>query len=84
MEPAQIQLVFNVVAITGVSTALSFCYLRWRDKQKVAVKRNSAQSTGQVVFADPDIRNFAAHRRAEWVTTLRGQSHRGGAGDLHD
>ena len=35
MEPAQLQLVFNVVAITGVSSLASFCYLLRKENQKL-------------------------------------------------
>ena len=44
METAQIQLVFNVIAITGVSSIASLCYLRRKDR-KLAADTTSGVST---------------------------------------
>jgi hypothetical protein len=41
MEPAQLQLVFNVVAITGVSSLASFCYLLRKENRKLATELES-------------------------------------------
>jgi hypothetical protein len=38
MEPAQLQLMFNVVTITGVSSLASFCYLLRKENQKLATE----------------------------------------------
>lgn len=39
MEQAQLQLVFNVVAITGVTSLASFCYLLKKENRKLATGR---------------------------------------------
>ena len=36
MEPAQLQLIFNVVAITGASSLASFCYQLRKENRKLA------------------------------------------------
>lgn len=41
MEPVQLQLVFNVVAITGVSSLASFCYLLRKENRKLATRLQS-------------------------------------------
>ena len=77
METAQLQLIFNVVAITGVTSLASFCYLLRKDNRKLAAQRQ-ARSTEvarpvpveDIALADPDIRNFAAHRRTQWVSGM--------------
>lgn len=43
MEPAQLQLVFNVIAITGVSSLASFWYLHKRDQLKLASQGNKTE-----------------------------------------
>jgi len=79
METAQLQLIFNVVAITGVSSLASFCYLLRKDNRKLAAERQAgskevarlvAVERPTVIHADPDIRNFAAHRRTQWVSEM--------------
>jgi hypothetical protein len=39
MEPAQIQLVFNVIGITGVTSLGSFCYLLRKENRELAAQR---------------------------------------------
>jgi len=79
METAQLQLIFNVVAITGVSSLASFCYLLRKDNRKLAAERQAgskevarlvAVERPTVIHADPDIRNFAADRRTHWVSGM--------------
>ena len=79
METAQLQLIFNVVAITGVTSLASFCYLLRKDNRKLAAERKAGSNQvarpvlverPAVIHADPDIRNFAAHRRAQWVSGM--------------
>ena len=79
MEPAQLQLAFNVVAITGVSSFASFWYLRRKDRELAAESRTESTPghrdaidtpesiTGSLSAAEQDIRHFAADRRATWV-----------------
>jgi hypothetical protein len=83
MEPAQLQLVFNVVAITGVSSLASFCYLLRKENRRLAtelkaefkqedrgVKCTSA-AAGSGPSSEQDIRIFAADQRATWVEGMR-------------
>jgi len=79
METAQLQLIFNVVAITGVTSLASFCYLLRKDNRKLAAERQAPSKEVArplpverpvVIQADPDIRNFAAHRRTQWVSGM--------------
>ena len=79
MEPAQLQLAFNVVAITGVSSFTSFWYLRRKDRELAAESRTESAPEkrdavdvpesvpGSSPAAEQDIRHFAADRRATWV-----------------
>ena len=59
MEPAQLQLVFNVVAITGVSSLASFCYLLRKENRKLAAgiqvepKHEKPRDTGAPALAQP-------------------------------
>src|SRR5579864_8933497 len=46
METAQLQLVLNVIALTGVSSLASFSYLRWRDR-KLAQEREAEAAQKQ-------------------------------------
>ena len=82
MEPAQLQLVFNVVAITGVSSLASYCYLLKKENRKLATglqgERTHEQPGSTVIEApkadsptEMDIRAFAADQRARWVDGMR-------------
>jgi hypothetical protein len=57
MEQAQLQLVFNVVAITGVTSLASFCYLLKKENRNLAtglqreVKQEDRDATVGVVPA---------------------------------
>jgi hypothetical protein len=77
METAQLQLIFNVVAITGVTSLASFCYILRKDNRKLASERKAEAKevvrsvvVEDLVLADPDIRNVAAHRRTQWVSGM--------------
>ena len=79
METAQLQLIFNVVAITGVSSLAWFCYLLRKENRKLASERKAESREVMrpnmvekplVIHADPNIRNFAAHRRTQWVSGM--------------
>ena len=78
MEPTQIQLAFNVVAITGVSSLATFCYLLKKDNRKLAAglkvetrpqESRTVSARRTTPTAPQDIRRFAANRRAEWVAS---------------
>ena len=79
MEPAQLQLIVNVIAITGLSSLGAFCYLLKKENRRLAAglkaKTNREEpglpATANTVKAAPqDIRHFAAHRRTRWVKGL--------------
>jgi len=53
MESAQLQLVLNVIAITGVSSLASFSYLRRRDR-KLAVERQGAGPAAAIERSRPN------------------------------
>jgi len=77
METAQLQLIVNVVAITGVSSLASFCYILRKENRKLASERKTESNevvrsavVEDITLADPDIRNFAAYRRTQWVSGM--------------
>jgi hypothetical protein len=86
MEHAQLQLVFNVVAITGVCSLAWFCYLLKKENRKlVAASRVDSKRKEQRITPSPqpappapatiaaskqDIRHLAADQRAKWVKGL--------------
>ena len=91
MEPTQLQLVLNVVTITGVTSLAGYCYLLKKENKRLAATRKadtvSTETTPAVVHLQrtapaakpvpvpihgmgPDVRNFAAGRRSEWVKNL--------------
>lgn len=82
MEPTQIQLAFNVVAITGVTSLASFCFLLKKENRKLASKlggeNRQEEPRYQIEVADApgaaaekDIRAFAADQRTKWVDGMR-------------
>jgi hypothetical protein len=82
MEPTQLQLVFNVVAITGVTSLASFCYLLRQENRKLAsrltgeIRQEEPGNPVEVAHAvvtstEKDIRTFAADQRARWVDGMR-------------
>ena len=82
MELAQLQLIFNVVAITGASSLASFCYQLRKENRKLAsrltdeIKREESGNRVEVAQAavkstEKDIRTFAADQRARWVDGMR-------------
>ena len=84
MEPAQLQLVLNVVVITGVTTLAGYRYLlrkekRVREAERGPVSKSEQQDeiiqvvqpvTAPVIAIEQDIREFAAGRRSGWVENL--------------
>ena len=83
MEPTQLQLVLNVVMITGVTSLGVYCYLLKKENRRLAAERRNDTSAPAVVHLQrpapvvvpingmgPDIRNFAAGRRSGWVKNL--------------
>jgi hypothetical protein len=79
METAQIQLVLNVVAITGVTSLASFCYMLKKENRKLAGLRAASKPAGQgsavapiqVACREKDNRTYAAGQRARWVDGMR-------------
>ena len=80
MEPTQLQLVLNVVTITGVTSLAGYCYLLKKENRKLTTATDShsdapkAETVRQVVqpvkTVDVDIRTFASARRTRWVKGL--------------
>jgi len=81
MEPTHIQLVLNVVAITGVTSVAGYCYLLKKDKRELAADKSDSHgdapksepaqaATAAANSMDQDIRTFAAGRRSQWVEGL--------------
>jgi hypothetical protein len=79
MEPTQLQLVLNVVTITGVTSLAGYCYLLKKENRRLATHREAPQRTETVqavvnppaakpiAATDQDIRTFASTRRTRWV-----------------
>jgi hypothetical protein len=77
MEPTQLQLVLNVVTITGVTSLAGYCYLLKKENRRLVAHRSDPQSDAPEVevaqaatAVDQDIRTFAAGRRTRWVKGL--------------
>jgi hypothetical protein len=76
MEPT-LQLVVNVITITGVTSLAGYCYLLKKDRRKRASERKApsteaaqtAASTRHTVVEE-DIRTFASTSRDRWVNNL--------------
>src|SRR5580704_15210734 len=51
MEPAQLQLVVNVIGITGMSSLASFCYLLRKENRKLAAERKAEPARDERVSA---------------------------------
>jgi hypothetical protein len=74
---ATLQLLFNVVLITGALSLAAFCYLLRRANQQLSYEleqRHAAQPPSAAPTAPPaqpstqqDIREFVAHRSQEWA-----------------
>ncbi len=81
MEPSQLQLLLNIVTITGVTSLAGYCYLLKKENRRLATERQidpggetqSPEAVQPVVSARPvatveqDIRTFASARRTRWV-----------------
>ena len=82
MEPTQLQLVFNVVTITGVTSLAGYCYLLKKENRKLASERKrpitEAVQPSPRPAGHPQLRrrqdgmdqNFASARRNRWVKGL--------------
>ena len=81
MEPTQLQLVLNVVTITGMTTLGGYCYLLKKENRRLAAERKAdarqapkpevVQAPAKpVAIVEQDIRRFAANRRSGWVDHL--------------
>jgi hypothetical protein len=66
MEPT-LQLVVNVITITGVTSLAGYCYLLKKDKRKLASQRK-APGTEADQTVEQDIRTFASTNRNRWVS----------------
>lgn len=72
MEPSQLQLVFNVVTITGLTSLASFCYLLKKENRRLAALQESRRTSPvSRPVIEQDIRAFAAGQRANWVEGMR-------------
>lgn len=69
MEPAQLQLILNVVGITAVSTFGGMCFLLRREKRKLETQEDSGAiaAVAAAPILQQDVRELAQNRRAEWV-----------------
>jgi len=63
MEPDQLQLVFNVIAITGITSLASFCYLLRKENRMLSTERTSLGPEGP--DHAPEIRRFIENSLAE-------------------
>jgi hypothetical protein len=84
MEPTQLQLVLNVVMITGVTSLAGYCYLLKKENRRLATQTQKEAPKAEVVqtvvhlpsAAKPvdavelDIRTLASARRTRWVNGL--------------
>ena len=77
MEPSQLQLILNVVTITGMTSLAGYCYLLRKENRKLAsqCKGASAETVPAVPSAAPataeqDIRSFASASRTRWVKSI--------------
>ena len=76
MEPT-LQLVVNVITITGVTSLAGYCYLLKKDKRKLADERKAPSTEAAQTAAsashtvvEQDIRTFASTSRNRWVNSL--------------
>ena len=64
MEPTQLQLVLNVVTITGVTSLAGYCYLLKKENRKLATHRADSHSEAAKAEAAPAIVNRPAEKPA--------------------
>ena len=76
MEPT-LQLVLNVITITGVTSLAGYCYLLKKDNRKLASERKAPGTAADQTVAsasegavEQDIRTFASTSRDRWVNGL--------------
>ena len=81
MEPSQLQLILNVVTITGITSLSGYCYLLRKENRKLANQRKegSTEEVPSVPSAGPmipeqDIRSFASASRTRWVQSVSSPS----------
>jgi len=70
-----LQLLFNVVTITGAASLAAFCYLLRRANQELSSELEqfpAHQAAVQQPFVQQDIREFVAHRSQQWGFTTTG------------
>ena len=77
MEPSQLQLILNVVTITGITSLAGYCYLLKKENRKLA--NPGKEGNTEVVLSAPssgpripeqDIRSFASASRTRWVQSV--------------
>ena len=69
MEPSQLQLILNVVTITGMTTLAGYCYLLRKENRKLASQLPAVPSAGPSL-PEQDIRSFASASRTRWVKSV--------------
>ncbi|HEV8414743.1 MAG TPA: hypothetical protein VGQ49_14200 [Bryobacteraceae bacterium] len=69
MEPSQIQLILNVVTITGMTSLAGYCYLLRKENRKLASQLPAVPSAGPTL-PEQDIRSFASASRTRWVKSI--------------
>jgi len=69
MEPSQIQLILNVVTITGMTSLAGYCYLLRKENRKLASQLTAVPSAGPAL-PEQDIRSFASASRTRWVKSI--------------
>jgi len=76
MEPT-LQLVVNIITITGVTSLVGYCYLLKKDRRKLAGERKEPSGEVDQTLAsardaavEQDIRTFASTSRNRWVNGM--------------
>ena len=69
MEPTQLQLILNVVTITGMTSLVGYCYLLRKENRKLASQLPAVPSAAPRT-AELDIRSFASASRTRWVKSI--------------
>ena len=69
MEPSQLQLVLNVVMITGVTSLGGYCYLLKKENGKLVGQKSAPKTVASdsAESVELDIRALASARRKTWV-----------------
>ena len=86
LDSTTLQLVFNVVMITGVTSLAAICYLLAQDKKKLTLNRRAGEQRARYVanqranevapnaaVRHQDIRQFVAQRSQVWGVRTGGK-----------